>query len=550
MTTMITVADLTALKALTPSAGDTAYMKGYYAADDGGEGVFDWNSGSTAADNGGTIIQPTAGGNGRWIRSLANAEVTVRQFGAKGDGSTDDTTAISNAVAYWKSADNVRLVWPSGTYPTTAAINFENPVSEMVGTGFPVIKYTGTAATNVFSVLGTANNTFNQRIKGIAFDGGANARGTLYIHRVYQSVFEDIEIRGAATGYQAVQTGFSISNVFRNLAVSNARTPTHTYSNRPHNGVIIGLAGSPSGSQTIDCVFDNLIVESVASTGIGLINALDNLFIGGTIEGNGGPGMILDAGQYGNTFIDMFFEWAGTDFAPSPTFSQPDVYLYGDHNSFINCEMATQSSGHKSLEVSGNRNRIQGGVIGTISNTGSGNTFEGIRVSASGGWVDAGTNTKVVGAYNDGAAKYYGDSLSSPTGVIYRSGSAQSYSGGSFAQIAFNATSIDVGGVVDIANSRIVIAVPGIYELSGAVYLSGGIASGDILQAQITVGGGGVNFGRIHAAAASDLVLSLPSRPVVCAAGDVITMEVAKTGAATTIVNTAASTWLSVSRRV
>ena len=65
-----------------------------YPRHDGGGGMFVWDSSASSADNGGTIINPTANaGLGRWIR-LFDGPVDVRWFGAIADGVTDCTAAI------------------------------------------------------------------------------------------------------------------------------------------------------------------------------------------------------------------------------------------------------------------------------------------------------------------------------------------------------------------------------------------------------------------------------------------------------------------------
>jgi hypothetical protein len=89
-----------------------AQTSGYYVAGDGGANSFYWDGTSGAADNGGTIIKPTfVSGAGRWI-ALNVDSVNLRQFGAKGDGSTDDTTAINAAIATAISS----VIVPAGIY--------------------------------------------------------------------------------------------------------------------------------------------------------------------------------------------------------------------------------------------------------------------------------------------------------------------------------------------------------------------------------------------------------------------------------------------------
>jgi hypothetical protein len=66
-------------------------------------GIYRYASASAAATDGATAIA-AASGTGRWLLELpsvaANPIVTLRMFGALGDGTTDDTTAIRAAVAY------------------------------------------------------------------------------------------------------------------------------------------------------------------------------------------------------------------------------------------------------------------------------------------------------------------------------------------------------------------------------------------------------------------------------------------------------------------
>lgn len=84
------------LKALTTKFNSVLVL-GYNTIGDGGGGVFFWNNSDARADNGGTIIQPNTGG-GRWNR-LNPKELDVKYFGAKADGTIDDTTAVAQALA-------------------------------------------------------------------------------------------------------------------------------------------------------------------------------------------------------------------------------------------------------------------------------------------------------------------------------------------------------------------------------------------------------------------------------------------------------------------
>jgi hypothetical protein len=74
-------------------------VQGYHTAGYGG-GVFSWDAASTAADDGGLVIQPTDhSAPGRWIRNIdGNGRVRSKWFGARGDAVTDDSLALQNGI--------------------------------------------------------------------------------------------------------------------------------------------------------------------------------------------------------------------------------------------------------------------------------------------------------------------------------------------------------------------------------------------------------------------------------------------------------------------
>lgn len=92
-----TYAALTALTTATGLSDGAVYCtRARSTADDGGYGLWRYNSASATTANGGTILAIDGGGAGRFFR-LYDKRINVRWFGAVGDGTTDDTTAIGNA---------------------------------------------------------------------------------------------------------------------------------------------------------------------------------------------------------------------------------------------------------------------------------------------------------------------------------------------------------------------------------------------------------------------------------------------------------------------
>lgn len=97
------VASLAALPVTSLTAGRQALVAGYASAGDGGGGVFRLSNTSDTAVAGMVVASPTAGW--QWKRVYSGA-VNVRWFGAKGDGATNDETAIETAWAFVNSVTN------------------------------------------------------------------------------------------------------------------------------------------------------------------------------------------------------------------------------------------------------------------------------------------------------------------------------------------------------------------------------------------------------------------------------------------------------------
>lgn len=140
------VATIAALKAVTGQQnGDVAVVEGYYAAGDRGGGSFFYASASSGADNGGTIISPNGSPpTGRWI-SLSTGDYTFRQFGAKGDGVTNDTTAVTRCIAASAAAPANARATPGtylvsgGTISVTGVRLTAEPGSQIYGAGASIV---------------------------------------------------------------------------------------------------------------------------------------------------------------------------------------------------------------------------------------------------------------------------------------------------------------------------------------------------------------------------------------------------------------------------
>lgn len=190
------VASIAALKALTPSAGDAVNVLGHYAAGDGGGGAWYYNGASTATANGGTIVAPNAG-DGRWLRAYSGA-VNVRWFGAKGDGTTDDTAAIQAALDLVYSAGGGTVFFPLGQYATTAPLLLKSAASDG-GYSHPPVIIRGDGNTATAIVKSGTTTALSQDAAVIVVKGSTGVRTDSWASVGFENILIQNNSNGATT---------------------------------------------------------------------------------------------------------------------------------------------------------------------------------------------------------------------------------------------------------------------------------------------------------------------------------------------------------------
>jgi hypothetical protein len=110
------------LRTTDPSTNESIYTTGYQTPADGGGGLFWWDHNCTASDDGAMVIVSSAANiPGCWRRVIENDRYNVKFFGARGNGSTDDTGAFQKALTTIEglssnTADGAHLFVPRGVY--------------------------------------------------------------------------------------------------------------------------------------------------------------------------------------------------------------------------------------------------------------------------------------------------------------------------------------------------------------------------------------------------------------------------------------------------
>jgi len=328
-------------------------------------------SDTTSADNGSTIIVDAAGN--RWYLSKTPS-LSSTQFGADPTGIADCATAFSRIANYLSTFSSTatppKIVFPAGTYSYSASPNWaiKNAVYEFeLGT---VLSFTGSGIAVNFDGGSSGAGVYGVKFLGFpTIKGNASASVGLFTQAIQHSKFEAV-IRDVTT--YCLWTKFCVSNEY-GIKVSPLGAPA--FSPIPATGLYLDKRGN--GELTSNCTFYTPIIEGVSGYGIALQSAIQNTFIGGTSESNGG-GITISANSLNNTFINTDLEFNATI----------DINCVGQYNNFIGVLSSTTST------FAGLSNVITSGLFNTIVSSGTDNEFIKVRyASNAGGFTDSGVGT-------------------------------------------------------------------------------------------------------------------------------------------------------------
>lgn len=300
---VIVVDSIATLKALSsPSSAVTYFVSGYYAAGDGGGGVYRWMQTDASADNGGTVLQPNAAGSaGRWNRIFDKFQYGTKVWGAKGDDATDDTARLQALITASKyvyvqggTYRHSGLTWPNNTAVPT--------VIEGEGWGTSILKYTG-AGIGLSAVTRTARNCVSISRVRITNAGAIGATVGVDLSACEHGKIDYCKVDGFSIGQTMGNTTTAdayFCDVTNNLFDNNT---THVYnkatypvplmiSNKNYwtknkfNGGTTGYKQDYGDCNTIrDNTFENMTNAIVISKG--RKNSIVDNYIDSTVSGTG-----------------------------------------------------------------------------------------------------------------------------------------------------------------------------------------------------------------------------------------------------------------------
>lgn len=317
-TIQINYLSIAALKLTEGISNQSVIVLSYYTPNfalaypfDGGGGQFVWDATSTETDDGGLTIKATGVTTGRWIRTYTD-EFSVAWFGALGDETTDDTTAIQatlDAVAQiptlFHILDDYRgntVTLPPGRFRLTGGLTINGGTTiRGAGSESSILLHealTGDVLSYTDIDTGTPDN--------ISLQGFSVVQKETFVHTSGYAIKIDGNSKAISLKMKDIQTYGTYSGIYLDFilasTIENVIPSTHVngfesrfdctslnfincYANNCSGsgyklaGNYIGLTGCASDSNTLDgyeFYFDNGASTSIVMTNCGTEACLRN----------------------------------------------------------------------------------------------------------------------------------------------------------------------------------------------------------------------------------------------------------------------------------
>jgi hypothetical protein len=219
------------LAGVTGAVAGTTRVKLTEAGRDGEFEAITTDAAAVASDPGQGIY--VAGIGVTWRRVYTGA-LNVKWFGATGDGTTDDTTAIQRAINYACLLGVAKIFFPSGIYLVT---NLSIPAYTALTNGNRVIEFVGVAQPS--TVFGTVFMALTQSVNGSIIKSASTSGAIVAVagsgFSQYHVVFRDLVLRaydnpnitGIDAGWAAQLSGYNLQ-IDTGIYNMNGSQPTHT----------------------------------------------------------------------------------------------------------------------------------------------------------------------------------------------------------------------------------------------------------------------------------------------------------------------------------
>jgi hypothetical protein len=332
------------------------------------------------------------------------APVSVKMFGATGDGTTNDLPAIQRAIAYAQSFGSAQhaVYFPCGTYITNRMIDIT--ASPNVGAirllgesvSCATIKYTGTSPIEavVRITSGVDNWSINANVQEMQILGNTHNTHVLELVKPSYLLVNNVNLWGAdpATGDCLLITS-AVAGTADNVKCSARIIPTITDLPVPKNGIVIDGAGSTLGSVPLN--INAPLVQLVGGIGLWLKFAGGVHVAGAQIAGMPQP-LNMTSLATNNHITASLFEGGPQQTIPNYLGGSQNIYtavtftdlaigaaygseIHGDNNVFIDSYFTSKAP--KAFTIVGDAtattvNGLRIGASNTISDLGSGTRIQ------------------------------------------------------------------------------------------------------------------------------------------------------------------------------
>lgn len=224
------------------------------------------------------IYESVGGTNGKYkdpgssteralVTVIGERGVSVKDFGALGNGSATDTTAIRNAIAKLKAAGGGLLIFPAGTYLVDDAITIDFAGLTMVGLGETptIIKSTVTDK----RIFDCNSSTSSLTIRNLSLQcSGTSTEAALYMSGVLTAELNELSVSGFEDGIHILGASGRIKIYGGSILTPDA------------SGIGIIIAGSATAIR----VTNVRLTEAVANTiGVSIQGSANDIMISGCV---------------------------------------------------------------------------------------------------------------------------------------------------------------------------------------------------------------------------------------------------------------------------
>ena len=321
-------------------------------------------------DDAGYVAQTGTTSTGSVVRSLQDKldqMASVKDFGAVGDGDTDDTDAINRALyqLFCREAnEEVRrsLYFPAGIYLVTGTIKIP-PYAKLYGEGAnsSTIRYTSADGSTIDDyVVRTADSLQqtganignngataprNIEVNSMTFESTHTQQDILLVEKTTQSYFDSVNFKGglvqadlsdALDDTKAITVESTTALVTKQVSFDKCHISGCTYGfyanyncegvtlsngtfDTLYRGVVLGAApvnGGPNGVRVVQNLFDNISAQGIQMGAVPYNLSAYNLFkdVGNDFDGVGNPATtVVSIGHAYNCSYGDLFERDDTD---------------------------------------------------------------------------------------------------------------------------------------------------------------------------------------------------------------------------------------------